>query len=193
LKTVFEMVREFHVAMDVPHPEEPCVPPYERRRLREDLDEEEFNEASAERFPFAEEPTEEDPPVNIPKLAKELIDGIYVKIGELVEMGITPEAAQACFEEVHRSNMSKLGDDGKPLRREDGKVLKGPNYSPADLDNVLAVCNPRLEWCEDSLGYLASSEVFPGMSSFGFTKEHARANWIYSAKKWERKKGGGAK
>lgn len=37
------------------------------------------------------------------------------------------------FAEVHRSNMSKLGDDGKPIFREDGKVLKGPNYSPADL------------------------------------------------------------
>lgn len=37
------------------------------------------------------------------------------------------------FHEVHRSNMSKLGTDGKPIYREDGKVLKGPNYSPADL------------------------------------------------------------
>lgn len=41
------------------------------------------------------------------------------------------------FAEVHRSNMSKLGDDGKPIYREDGKVLKGPNYSPADLSFLL--------------------------------------------------------
>lgn len=39
----------------------------------------------------------------------------------------------ASFEEVHRSNMSKVGDDGKPIRREDGKILKGPNYTPPDL------------------------------------------------------------
>lgn len=37
------------------------------------------------------------------------------------------------FSEVHRSNMSKLGNDGKPVYREDGKVLKGPNFAPADL------------------------------------------------------------
>lgn len=41
------------------------------------------------------------------------------------------------FAEVHRSNMSKLGEDGKPIYREDGKVLKGPNYSPADLSFLL--------------------------------------------------------
>jgi len=41
------------------------------------------------------------------------------------------------FAEVHRSNMSKLGDDGKPVYREDGKVLKSSNYSPADLSFLL--------------------------------------------------------
>ena len=38
---------------------------------------------------------------------------------------------------VHRSNMSKLGDDGKPIYREDGKVLKGPNYQPPDLTDLV--------------------------------------------------------
>ena len=37
---------------------------------------------------------------------------------------------------VHRSNMSKLGEDGKPIRREDGKILKGPNYKPPFLDDL---------------------------------------------------------
>lgn len=41
------------------------------------------------------------------------------------------------FNEIHRSNMSKLGEDGKPIYREDGKVLKGPSYSPPDLKSVL--------------------------------------------------------
>lgn len=44
----------------------------------------------------------------------------------------------ACFSEVHRSNMSKLGPDGKPIYREDGKVLKGPTYTPANLENILS-------------------------------------------------------
>jgi predicted HAD superfamily Cof-like phosphohydrolase len=47
----------------------------------------------------------------------------------------------AVFEEVHSSNMTKLGDDGKPLRREDGKVLKGPNYRK---HNVRAIIEPEM-------------------------------------------------
>ena len=45
----------------------------------------------------------------------------------------------ACFKEVHRSNMSKLGTDGKPIYRADGKVLKGPNFTPPDLKRVLNI------------------------------------------------------
>jgi len=47
-----------------------------------------------------------------------------------------PERFEEAFRRVHASNMSKLGDDGKPIRREDGKVLKGPNYKPADLTDL---------------------------------------------------------
>ena len=43
------------------------------------------------------------------------------------------------LDRVHRSNMSKLGDDGKPIRRGDGKVLKGPNYKPPYLEDL---CSP---------------------------------------------------
>jgi predicted HAD superfamily Cof-like phosphohydrolase len=42
-----------------------------------------------------------------------------------------------CFNEVHRSNMSKLGLDGKPIYREDGKVLKGQNYFDPDLITIV--------------------------------------------------------
>jgi predicted HAD superfamily Cof-like phosphohydrolase len=41
------------------------------------------------------------------------------------------------FEEIQRSNMSKLGSDGKPIYREDGKVLKGPNYFKPDIAKIL--------------------------------------------------------
>jgi predicted HAD superfamily Cof-like phosphohydrolase len=41
------------------------------------------------------------------------------------------------FDEIHRSNMSKLGEDGKPLYREDGKVLKGPNYFRPDIKKII--------------------------------------------------------
>lgn len=47
------------------------------------------------------------------------------------------EKFNTAFERVHASNMSKLGDDGKPVRRADGKVLKGPNYAPPNLDDLV--------------------------------------------------------
>lgn len=49
------------------------------------------------------------------------------------------EAFEEAFRRVHASNLSKLGDDGKPVRREDGKVLKGPNYAPPVLTDLVAV------------------------------------------------------
>jgi predicted HAD superfamily Cof-like phosphohydrolase len=47
------------------------------------------------------------------------------------------------FQEVHQSNMSKLGEDGKPIYREDGKVLKGPNYKAADVRKYIGKHNVR--------------------------------------------------
>ena len=67
-------------------------------------------------------------------LAKELADLVYVTYRMALVMGIDLDSV---FTEVHRSNMSKLGDDGKPLYREDGKVLKGPNYEEARVKEVL--------------------------------------------------------
>ena len=49
---------------------------------------------------------------------------------------LPPPVRLEALNRVHASNMSKLGEDGKPLRREDGKVLKGPNYQPADLSDL---------------------------------------------------------
>lgn len=47
------------------------------------------------------------------------------------------EKTARAFSRVHKSNMSKLGDDGKPIKREDGKVLKGPNYQPPNLSDLV--------------------------------------------------------
>jgi len=67
---------------------------------------------------------------------KELCDILYVVYG----FGHRSlEDVDAAFNRVHESNMSKLGDDGKPLYREDGKVLKGPNYKPPYLGDL---CQP---------------------------------------------------
>jgi NTP pyrophosphatase (non-canonical NTP hydrolase) len=65
-----------------------------------------------------------------------LCDIQYVVDGTFLEFGLHQLKDEA-FNEVHSSNMSKLGEDGQPILREDGKVLKGPNFSPPDLAKVL--------------------------------------------------------
>ena len=60
-----------------------------------------------------------------------ICDSIYVLIGLALKMGMNLDDA---FREVHRSNMSKLGEDGKPIKRADGKVLKGPHFTPPRLE-----------------------------------------------------------
>lgn len=67
-------------------------------------------------------------------LLKEMADLQYVLSGAAVALGLPLEKA---FRRVHRSNMSKLGEDGKPIRREDGKSLKGPNYQPPYLGDLV--------------------------------------------------------
>ena len=71
---------------------------------------------------------------DIVEIADALTDILYVTYGAGHAFGIDLDA---CFNEVQRSNMSKLGEDGKPIYREDGKILKGPNYSEPDLKNTL--------------------------------------------------------
>ncbi len=68
------------------------------------------------------------------EVADALTDILYVTYGAGHAFGIDLDE---CFREVQRSNMSKLGEDGKPIYREDGKVLKGPNYSEPDLKSLI--------------------------------------------------------
>ena len=69
--------------------------------------------------------------------ADALTDILYVTYGAGHAFGINLDE---CFKEVHESNMSKLGPDGKPIYRDDGKVMKGPDYREPDLRKVLK-CN----------------------------------------------------
>jgi len=73
---------------------------------------------------------------DIVEVADALTDILYVTYGAAHSFGISIDA---CFKEVQRSNMSKLGEDGKPIYREDGKVMKGPGYSVPDLKSVLQI------------------------------------------------------
>ena len=73
---------------------------------------------------------------NLIEVADALTDLLYVVYGAGHSFGINLDK---CFEEVHNSNMSKLGEDGRPIYREDGKVLKGPNYWSPNLKKILNV------------------------------------------------------
>lgn len=70
------------------------------------------------------------------EVADALGDMLYILCGTILEHGMQ-DKIEAVFNEIQRSNMSKLGKDGKPIYREDGKVLKGPNYFKPDIETVL--------------------------------------------------------
>lgn len=123
-KTNFEMVREFHKAYScaiAPKPTNKLTP--QLLIIRKRLIDEEHKE-------LVEAMEAED----MENIAKELCDLLYVVYGTALAYGIDVDE---CFREVHASNMSKLGPDGKPIYREDGKVLKGPHYRPPSLKRVL--------------------------------------------------------
>ncbi|MEZ4778322.1 MAG: nucleoside triphosphate pyrophosphohydrolase family protein [Flavobacteriaceae bacterium] len=70
------------------------------------------------------------------EVADALGDMLYILCGTIIEHGLQHKI-EAVFEEIQRSNMSKLGADGKPIYREDGKVLKGPNYFKPNIEAIL--------------------------------------------------------
>jgi|TARA_R110000751_G_scaffold147907_1_gene252595 predicted HAD superfamily Cof-like phosphohydrolase len=72
--------------------------------------------------------------VGYSEILKELADLVYVTYGYAATYGWDLDEA---VRRVHKSNMSKLGVDGKPLKRPDGKVLKGPNYKKPDLTDLV--------------------------------------------------------
>ncbi|MAP54165.1 nucleoside triphosphate pyrophosphohydrolase family protein [Altibacter sp.] len=70
------------------------------------------------------------------EVADALGDMLYILCGTIIEHGMQHKIEEV-FNEIQRSNMSKLGADGKPIYREDGKVLKGPGYFKPDILSIL--------------------------------------------------------
>ncbi|AWM12473.1 nucleoside triphosphate pyrophosphohydrolase family protein [Flavobacterium sp. NRK F10] len=70
------------------------------------------------------------------EIADALGDMLYILCGTILEHGLQHKIEDV-FEEIQRSNMSKLGENGKPIYREDGKVMKGPNYFKPNIKEVL--------------------------------------------------------
>lgn len=129
--TPFEKVLEFHKKMELDI-NSPLT--YEKLNFRTDLIYEEFVEVMDEVMPsLLQEKFLRSSEINLLKLTKELADLMYVIIGTAITFGLPLELV---FNRVHESNMSKLGNDGKPIYREDGKVIKGPNYQPPKLEDL---------------------------------------------------------
>jgi predicted HAD superfamily Cof-like phosphohydrolase len=70
------------------------------------------------------------------EIADALGDQLYILCGTILKHGMQHKIEEV-FAEIQRSNMSKLGEDGKPIFREDGKILKGPGYTPPNIFDIL--------------------------------------------------------
>lgn len=123
-KDTLAIVKEWHEAFDVPVVDAPSIP-NERAQMRLAILEEEVAElrTAVEAGDLIE-------------VLDALCDIQYVLDGTFLEFGLHGFKQEA-MDEVHASNMSKLGADGRPVLREDGKVLKGPDFRRPDLARVL--------------------------------------------------------
>lgn len=126
LQSVIQAVATFHNAFDIrnaPSPE--ALPSPETIALRHRL----MAEENEEYLEAAESG-------DLVEVADALGDMLYILCGTILQHGMQ-NVIEDVFTEIQRSNMSKLGADGRPIHREDGKVMKGPNYSRPDLSFVL--------------------------------------------------------
>ena len=120
-------VHEFHTAFGLGINNEPTGDLGESKNLLR------FNLMKEENEEYMEAVQNND----IVEIADALGDMLYILCGTILEHGLQHKI-EAVFDEIQRSNMSKLGEDGKPIYREDGKVLKGPNYFKPSFDEILS-------------------------------------------------------
>lgn len=125
-KTNAERIREFHETLGVGAPDIPTLPQPQTLALRETLLDEEFREVKGAFAALLAGQT-----ADIAPLIHELTDLLYVTYGAILACGVD---ADAVFAEVHAANMRKLGGP----RRPDGKVLKPPDWEPANVAAVIA-------------------------------------------------------
>lgn len=116
-----EMLEEFHTSYEIPVDQK-------QKNLRLELITEEYTEV----FDILETVFPER--INRKHLAQELADLLYVIYGTALVYNIDLDIA---LQQVHGSNMSKLGEDGRPIKRNDGKILKGPNYFEPDMSHAV--------------------------------------------------------
>lgn len=134
------VVREFHEAFGLTVADRPQVPSDDDLRLRKRLIEEEYDEVMAELatlrgYVLGGDSLGDMLPC-LARLLKELADLRYVVEGTAVSLGLPIDEA---YEEVHRSNMTKVWPDGSVRRDAGGKVMRPPTYERADVASLLGV------------------------------------------------------
>ncbi len=126
MKKQLEAVRQFHETYKLAVRNEPTTGiPKEQPILRYDL-------MAEENMEYLQAAQNKD----LAEVADALGDMLYILCGTILDHGLQHKM-EAIFDEIHKSNMSKLDENGKPIYREDGKVLKGPNFSKPDLLKIL--------------------------------------------------------
>lgn len=118
-------VSQFQKAFGIEEPKRPTLLTKKRAALRQRLLTEEVSEIETSQ-------ANED----IVGIADGIIDSMYILIGTAYEYGLSDRLV-LMFDEVHRSNMTKMGPDGKAVFRKDGKVMKPKSYSPPKLDLII--------------------------------------------------------
>ena len=126
MKDKIEAVQEFHTKFNLGYKTSPIADlGIAKNKLRFDLMKEENEE-------YYEATQRND----LVEVADALGDMLYILCGTIIEHGLQYKIEEV-FDEIQRSNMSKLGKDGRPIFREDGKVLKGPDYFKPDIKSIL--------------------------------------------------------
>ena len=120
-------VKEFHKAFKLDYLDKPKADlGIDKNKLR-------FNLMKEENEEYFEAANNND----MIEVADALGDMLYILCGTIIEHGMQHKIDEI-FSEIQNSNMSKLGADGNPIYREDGKVLKGPNYFKPDIKGILS-------------------------------------------------------
>jgi len=126
MKKRIAAVKEFHSAFGLGINEKPIADLGEAKNLLR------FNLMKEENEEYLEAANNND----LTEVADALGDMLYILCGTIIEHGMQHKIEEV-FDEIQSSNMSKLGADGKPIYREDGKVLKGPNYFKPNIESIL--------------------------------------------------------
>lgn len=136
LETI-QTTKEFRVKFGLGIAEEPTILPKTNPLTLFGLMEEENKEyLTAIQDWCNSKKTQQDNEECLTEIADALGDMLYVLCGTILEHGMQYKIDEV-FNEINRSNMSKLGTDGKPIYREDGKVMKGENYFKPNIKDIL--------------------------------------------------------